>query len=105
LAEHAGECTYTYGDTRENPSLCHGLAGSAALFLALHRATRRQMWSDRANDFARRALAYRQVTSEGDAWQADEPGTTSPDLMCGASGVGHFFLRLLAPGRVRLPFM
>jgi hypothetical protein len=36
-------------------------------------------------------------SGEGDVWPADAPGLSSPDLMCGAAGVGHCFLRVLAP--------
>ena len=38
-----------------------------------------------------------------DTWQADEAGYDSPDFMCGASGTGHFFLRVLAPDKWRMP--
>jgi hypothetical protein len=104
-AEAAGETTSRYGDVRANPSLCHGLGGNAALFLALHRATRRSRWLERAHAFAARALTYRAATPAGDVWQADAPDATSPDLTCGAAGVGHFLLHLLEPERVRLPFL
>jgi len=67
-AEAAGETTYGYGDVRANPSLCHGLGGNAALFLALHRATRRTLWLERAHAFAARALTYRTATPAGDVW-------------------------------------
>ena len=43
--------------------------------------------------------------AQGDVWQADSADSASPDLMCGAAGVGHFFLHLLDPERVRLPFL
>lgn len=102
-AQAAGEATYAAGDVRQNPSQCHGLAGNAELFLELYRITQDQVWLERAHDFARRILGYRTIGPDGDVWQADEPGTSSPDLMCGAAGVGHFFLRLLAPERVRMP--
>lgn len=101
-AKAAGETTHAYGDVRGNPSQCHGLAGSAELFLELYRTTRAPLWLDRAHEFALRALRYRTATPEGDVWQADEPGYHSPDFFCGAAGAGHFFLRLQA--RVRLPF-
>jgi lantibiotic modifying enzyme len=104
-AEAAGETTYRYGDVRANPSLCHGLGGNAALFVALHRATRRSTWLERAHAFAARALTYRTATPAGAVWQADAPDSTSPDLMCGAAGVGHFLLHLLEPERVHLPFL
>jgi lantibiotic modifying enzyme len=102
-AKAAGETTFAYGDVRHNPSQCHGLAGNAELFVELYRLTHEAVWLERAHDFARRCLAYRTAAPEGDNWQADEPGFSSPDFMCGASGTGHFFLRLLAPDDVRLP--
>jgi lantibiotic modifying enzyme len=102
-AEAAGETTFAYGDVRQNPSQCHGLAGNAELFLELYRLTRAPRWLEQAHDFARRALAYRVPGPAGAAWQADEPGLTSPDYLCGAAGVGHFFLRLAAPEAVRMP--
>ena len=41
-----------------------------------------------------------------DAWPADDPaqpGLYSPDFGWGGAGVGHGFLRVLAPDRVGLP--
>jgi lantibiotic modifying enzyme len=99
-AEAAGESTWARGDVWRDPSQCHGLAGTAELFLELHRLTGKPVWRERAGAFARRALASRTTTAEGDVWPADAPGLSSPDLMCGAAGVGHFFLRVLAPERV-----
>jgi hypothetical protein len=64
------------------------------------------MWRERALDFARQALAYRASTAEGDAWPADDPeqpGLYSPDFGWGGAGVGHCFLRVLAPDRVGMP--
>jgi hypothetical protein len=103
LAEAAGECTWAYGDVRHNPSLCHGLCGNALLFLELDRLTGKPIWRERAEVFATLALAYRRDTPQGAVWQADEPGSTTPEYLCGASGVGHFYLHLLAPERVWLP--
>ena len=102
-AERAGLATYACGDMRKNPSVCHGLAGNAQLFLQLHLLTGHPDWLARAHEFARQALAYRTGGADGDIWAADEPGSTSPDLMCGAAGVGHFFLQLLEPVLVRFP--
>ncbi len=104
-AKAAGETTYAYGDVRSNASQCHGLAGSAELFLALYRLTGEQVWLGRAHDFAVQALGYRMSTPSGDVWRADDPGCYSPDFFCGAAGVGHFFLRLQAPGQLELPFV
>jgi lantibiotic modifying enzyme len=101
----AGETTFAYGDARANPSQCHGLAGNAELFVELHRLTGDPVWLARAHDFARRALAYRRPTPAGDVWQGDDPLSVSPDFLCGAAGVGHFFLRLLDPLRVAMPLV
>jgi lantibiotic modifying enzyme len=102
----AGEGTWAHGDVRRNPSQCHGLAGSVDLFLVLHRLTQAAVWRERALDFARQALAYRAATAAGDAWPADDPeqpGLYSPDFGWGGAGVGHGFLRVLAPDRVSMP--
>ena len=94
----AAECTYNYGDYRSAAIQCHGLSGNGELFLELNRLTREQRWLDRAAEFARACFAYRVRTPEGDAWQTDVPGKTSPDYMYGGAGPGHFFLRLLERG-------
>ncbi len=99
----AGETTFARGDARRNPTQCHGLAGNAELFLELYRLTRQSLWLERAHDFARRALSYRVAGPGGDSWQADEPGLSSPDYMCGAAGTGHFFLRLWNPLTLEMP--
>jgi lantibiotic modifying enzyme len=104
-AEAAAATTLAYGDVRRNPSACHGLAGSAEVFLALYRATHEPRWLSHAYDFGRQMLAYRTTGPEGDAWQADDPGFTSPDFFCGAAGVGHYFLRLGTPDSLHLPFV
>ncbi len=105
VAEGAGEATFAYGDIRKNPSQCHGLSGNAELFLELHRLTGKPLWRDRAAEFARLAMGYRVSDGSGERWQADEPGFYSPDFMCGAAGVGHFFLRLAAKGALPLPLL
>lgn len=103
LAVLAGESTYAWGDFRSSPIQCHGLAGNAELFLELHRLTGDDVWMDRAFDFAEGILDYRVSTADGEAWQGDEPGLFSPDFYCGASGIGHFFLRLSNANSVRMP--
>lgn len=104
VAVAAGECTYAYGDDRHNPSQCHGLAGKAELFVELFQVTGERKWHDRVVEFVELMLAYRHNTAAGERWQADEPDLYSPDFMCGAAGVGHFFLRVLDPG-LRLPLL
>jgi lantibiotic modifying enzyme len=102
-AKAAGEATWAAGDVRHNPSQCHGLAGSAHLLLELARLTNEPVWWERTAAFARQALAYRTDGPGGEAWLADDPGLCSPDFMSGAAGVGHFFLRVLAPNRFPMP--
>ena len=46
------------------------------------------------------AFAARTPTPHGDAWPTETPDRTSPDLLCGAAGVGLAFLRVLAPEAV-----
>jgi lantibiotic modifying enzyme len=101
-AKAAAEATYAYGDVRHNASQCHGLSGNAGLFLELFRITREPLWLDRAYDFARRSFAYRTSHPEGETWAADdaEGGYVSPEFLSGASGTGHFFLRLWKPDEV-----
>lgn len=103
MAVGAAEATYAYGDVRHNPCLCHGLAGSAELFLDLHESTGDAVWRRRAEEFARLILGYRKSTAEGDVWQSDDPGCHSPDFLYGVSGTGHFLLRLWRPDLVKRP--
>jgi class IV lanthipeptide synthase len=104
-AEAAGECTFQYGDVRRNACQCHGLAGNGELLIDLYHATCKQLWLDRAHDFARRVFAYRRVTPAGDEWQADDAGFYSPEFMLGAAGTGHFFLRLWQRGTLSRPLL
>ena len=104
-ARAAAAATYAYGDGRRNPGVCHGLAGNGELFVELYRATRDAAWLEQAHDFAQRALAYRTRTPEGDVWQADDPGFSSPEYLVGAAGTGHFFLRLWQPDQLHMPLL
>ncbi|MBT6628274.1 MAG: hypothetical protein HOB49_14740, partial [Gemmatimonadetes bacterium] len=104
MAIAAGETTYAYGDDRQNPSQCHGLAGKAELFVDLARVTGESVWDVRLAEFVDLIATYRHDTETGVQWQADEPGLYSPELVCGSSGVGHFLLRLIDP-QLRMPFL
>jgi lantibiotic modifying enzyme len=104
-ATAAGESTWAHRGEVDGPGQCHGLAGSAGLLLELARLTRAAVWQGRAEVLARQALAARVTTPAGDVWPIDEPGLYSPDFMCGAAGVGHFFLRLAAPAPTRMPLL
>lgn len=105
IAVQAAEATFAYGDFRHNYTQCIGLAGSGELLLEVDRATADSKWKDRARDFAHRCLAYRESTPDGDAWPTDAPGLYSADFDYGASGVGHFLLRVLSDGAIPLPLM
>ena len=105
LARQAGEATYGYGDFRSNYTVCTGLAGSGGLFLELYAATAEVRWKERAYEFARKCIAYRESTPDGDAWPTDARGLYSADFEYGAAGVGHFLLRLLADGKLADPLM
>lgn len=104
-AEAAGECTYQYGDRRKNAVQCHGLAAGGELLIDLYNVTGKQNWLDRAHEFGTMALAYRHSTPAGDEWQADDTGYYSPEFSLGASGTGHFFLRLWQPKNVTRPLL
>ena len=105
LALRSGESTYQAGDYRENPSQCHGLAGNGETLIELGRVTGDQNWLQRAREFGRQAKVYREETPSGPRWRGDDPGNYSPDLMMGAAGTGHFFLRLARPELVPMPLM
>jgi lantibiotic modifying enzyme len=105
LALKAAEATYGYGDFRNNCTLCTGLAGSGGLFLEVYHTTGDQLWKDRAHEFARLCIAYKESTLLGDAWPTDAKGLYSADYDYGAAGVGHFFLRLLSDGKLPQPIM
>ena len=104
-AEAAGECAFNYGDVRKNACQCHGLSAGGELQIDLHNATGKQVWLDRAHEFARMAQVYRRVTPAGDEWQADDAGFYSCEFMLGASGTGHFFLRCWQPKNVTRPLL
>jgi hypothetical protein len=52
-----GELTWSAGALRKGPGLCHGTAGNAFAFLALHERTGDERWLARARAFAMDALA------------------------------------------------
>lgn len=105
LAKQAAEATFGYGDFRQSYTFCTGLAGSGELFLETYLTTRDPVWRERAHDFARQCIAYREQTAAGDAWPTDGKGLHSADFVYGAAGVGHFLLRVLAEGKFPMPLM
>jgi len=66
-AIQAAEATFGYGDFRQNYTQCTGLAGGGELLLEVSRTTGRQLWCDRAVNFAEQCLVYRENTPAGDA--------------------------------------
>ena len=52
----AGELVWAAGPLRKGPGLCHGSAGNACAFLALHRRFADELWLERARAFAMHAL-------------------------------------------------
>jgi hypothetical protein len=53
----AGESIWAAGPLTKGANLCHGTAGNAYAFLALHERTRDPLWLERARAFAMHAIA------------------------------------------------
>ncbi len=105
VACRAGEATYQYGDYRNNPTLCTGLAGSGELFIELFCHSHDERWLVRAREFARMAFAYKARVQGQDYWPTDTAGCYSADFTYGGSGTGYFFLRTFAPFMYEAPLM
>ncbi|MEO5912873.1 MAG: lanthionine synthetase LanC family protein [Luteolibacter sp.] len=105
IALQAGEATYQYGDYRENPTLCTGLAGGGELLVELYRITMEEIWLERAREFAEKALAYRSIIDGQTFWPTDAVDCFSADFTYGASGIGYFFLRVMNPLQFEPPLM
>ena len=104
-ARRCGDSTYSAGDIRRNPSQCHGLAGNGELLIELARITGDERWQNKAREFGYLAAEYGDGDPPNRRWRSDEPGEYSPDFMLGASGIGHFFLRLARPDQFFMPLM
>ena len=94
--------TVTSARTSHSASGCKDVASCSSSCIGIWLD---ELWLDRAREFADLAMAYRANLPEGDAWPTDEPGLYSADFMYGASGLGHYFLRLQQPRDVKMPFM
>jgi Lanthionine synthetase C-like protein len=95
LALAGGELTWRAGPLAKGSGLCHGTAGNAFAFLALHRRTGDGVWLDRARAFAMHAIG--QVERE-----RAELGRGRYSLFTGDIGVA-LFLRHLLNGDDRFP--
>lgn len=104
-AIQAAEATYGYGDYRKNYTFCTGLAGGGELLLETYRATGDVKWKNRAIEFAHQSVVYKEATPDGDAWPTDTRGLYSADFVYGASGLGHFLLRVCADGNIPMVLM
>ncbi len=105
IALRAGEAAYNYGDYRNNPTLCTGLAGGGELMLDLYRQTKDELWRNRAERFGELVLRYKSETSHGDCWPTDTEGLYSADFTYGASGTGYFLLGVSDPLHHSPPLM
>jgi lantibiotic modifying enzyme len=105
IALQAGEATYQYGDFRGNPTFCTGLAGGGELLVELYRLTRKEVWLERAQDFAQKAFAYHSIIDGQSFWPTDTADCFSSDFTYGASGIGYFFLRAANPLKFEAPLM
>lgn len=105
VAERAARATVAAGDVRENPSLCHGLAGNAEAPLELWRVTKDAAWRDAARLLLADLPTY--VTRDDGVarWASDDPGVRRPGLATGSAGVAYALLRLLDVERVGSPFV
>jgi hypothetical protein len=60
-----GELTWRAGPLAKGPGLCHGTAGNAYAFLALHARTGDERWLDRARRFVQHAVGQVQRRGYG----------------------------------------
>jgi Lanthionine synthetase C-like protein len=95
LAVAGGELTWRAGPLGKGPGLCHGTAGNAYAFLALHRRTSDELWLERARAFAMHVID--EVERERAA-----VGRGRYSLFTGDLGVA-LFLRHLLDGSDRFP--
>ena len=77
LLVEGGELAWRSGPLSKGPGICHGTAGNALAFLALHRRTKHERWLKRARRFAVHALVqverYREQHDAGrhSLWTGD----------------------------------
>ncbi len=78
LLEAGGATVWAAGPLLDRAGLCHGTAGNAYGFLALHARTGDELWLDRARRFAMHALV--QVEREAAPWHSLFTGETGVAL-------------------------
>lgn len=82
-----------------NLSQCHGLSGLGEIYLEAYRVLKDKKWLDNAQRVAHTIYSLRFEKDDlSMVWLVENPNTPTADLMCGMSGILHFFLRLLLKG-------
>jgi hypothetical protein len=77
--------------------LCHGRGGNAELFLKAYEIFNEKKYLALAEILARKALDYRNETGNYLSGYRDAGKEEDTSLFMGTSGIGYFYLRLLAP--------
>lgn len=77
-----------------NLSQCHGLSGLGEIYLEAARVLGDEQWSARAGSIADTLYHLGRQAADGTlTWLVEDPHMPTADLMVGAGGVVHFFLR------------
>ncbi len=86
----------------DNPSfiLCHGGAGNAELFLKAYEIFNDKKYLSLAETVAQNALAYQKEKGKYLSGYRDAGQEEDTSLFMGTTGIGYFYLRLLAPHEV-----
>ena len=104
MARNCGEATLAMTNDHNMNCFCHGIAGNAELFLQLYRETNDPLWLSRARRFARLLWLKREEVDGQPQWESGDGSIgRNMSLWLGSAGVGHLFLALSAPERVRMP--
>ena len=77
--------------------LCHGRGGNAELFLKAYEIFNEKKYLALAEILAKKALDYRNETGNYLSGYRDAGKEEDTSLFMGTSGIGYFYLRLLAP--------
>lgn len=100
LRRHPKELVYRH------LSQCHGISGLGELYLEAYRITNSQEWWDRASWIADLICSLKFQTDTGSVyWLTEQDKFPTADFMVGCSGVIHFLIRYLYPGKVSFPLL
>jgi len=100
-SEEALSTALRYDMTNQNYSLCHGIAGTADLFIYASRVLEDVGYKAVANQKGREGIE--QIEQRGLPWPSGSSlhGETL-NLMSGLAGIGYFYLRLYDPEKIPL---